>query len=392
LERFFPLTPNLKRRMKPGAGDPNPKGKSERELRRGREFDQTNTIQSQLPQAEAPHSRRYAAQGADLTAKGIVDARAAPVTLEAAVDHMVCGNAAAVLEQLPSDWCACAITSPPYWNTVDYGVAGQIGLGSYEDYLNQLDRVWAEVARVLLPNGKLCLNVPLLPLAKDVSEAAFGPTHTRMLVDLYADLKQRIEGKTPLRLFSLYVWEKQTTEKMFGSYPFPPNLYERNYIEFIAVFVKPGAPRVLPAEVKERSRLTQEQWMDLTQQIWWMYPENVPRLEGHPAPFPEALPNRLISMYTFRAAPEAGFPGDIVLDPLAGSGTTCIAAKRLERRFVGIDLNPDFCAFANERLAMTRADPRVMSGRRPENRPKNQMALGIKAPIDPRPTERWNRR
>ena len=70
------------------------------------------------------------------------------------------------------------------------------------------------------------------------------------------------------------------TEKMFGSYPFPPNLYERNYVEFIAVFVKPGAARKVPPKVKEASRLTQAEWMDLTRQIWWMYPDNVPRLAG----------------------------------------------------------------------------------------------------------------
>ncbi|MCZ7584900.1 MAG: site-specific DNA-methyltransferase [Deltaproteobacteria bacterium] len=105
---------------------------------------------------------------------------------------------------------------------------------------------------------------------------------------------------------------------MFGSYPHPPNLYERNYIEFIAVFVKPGKPRTLPKRVKEASKITSDEWMDLTRQIWWMYPENVPRLEGHPAPFPEALPNRLIAMYSFAAVPEEGFAGDIILDPLAG--------------------------------------------------------------------------
>jgi DNA modification methylase len=295
----------------------------------------------------------------------MADARGNPARLDDAVNRILCGDAGTVLRGLPDAWCACAITSPPYWNTVDYGVPDQIGAGSYARYLDQLDAVWAEVARVLLPNGKFCLNVPLLPIAKAVSEAVFGPSHTRVLIDLYSDIKQRIEAKTALRLFSLYVWEKQTTEKMFGSYPFPPNLYERNYIEFVAVFVKPGAPRVLPAAVKAGSRLTQDEWMDLTQQIWWMYPENIPRLEGHPAPFPEALPNRLIAMYTFRAMPEAGFPGDIVLDPLAGSGTTCVAAKRMERRFVGIDLNRDFCAVAEARLAATEPDPRVMSGRRP---------------------------
>ena len=337
-------------------------------LRRDRTFSAESPIQSQLPSTHLPHSRRYVGQVSDLPAARVLTASDSGLTLETAVDRLICGNAATVLRQLPADWCPCAITSPPYWHTVDYGVPEQIGLASYEQYLDELDAVWEQVARVLLPNGKFCLNVPILPLSKDVSGAAFGPSHTRRLLDLYSDIKQRIEHKTPLRLFSLYIWEKQTTEKMFGSYPFPPNLYERNYIEFIAVFVKPGAPRVLPPKVKGASRLSQEEWMDLTQQIWWMYPENIPRLDGHPAPFPEALPNRLIAMYTFGHAPEHGFAGDIVLDPFVGSGTTAVAARRLGRRFVGIDLNNDFCTFAQHRVAATQIAPRIMSARRPSER------------------------
>ena len=99
-----------------------------------------------------------------------------------------------------------------------------------------------------------------------------------------------------------------------------------------------------------------------------MYPENVPRLAGHPAPFPEALPNRLIAMYTFRGVPDDAFPGDLVLDPLCGSGTTCVAARRLGRRFVGIDLNPEFCTAAERRVATTPVAPVVMSGKRPDER------------------------
>jgi DNA modification methylase len=258
---------------------------------------------------------------------------------------------------------------------VDYGAEGQIGTSGYTNYLDALDQVWMEIDRVLIPNGKFCLNVPLLPLTKQVSGPEFGPTHTRVLLDLYSDMKRRVEEKTSLRLYSLYVWEKQTTEKMFGSYPFPPNLYERNYIEFIAVFVKPGSPRILPAAAKANSRISQEDWMDLTSQIWWMYPDNVPRIEGHPAPFPEALPNRLIAMYTFGASEAANFPGDIVLDPFVGSGTTCVAARRLGRRFIGIDLNLEFCTFAYNRIISTPIAPRVMSGKRPKDRPSDQLSL-----------------
>ena len=346
-------------------------------LRRHRQFATDTPIQSKLPNAEVAHSRRYVSHAKKSKVHGVVYETPTEMSLDNVTDRIVCGDALAVLRQLPADWCACAVTSPPYWHTVDYDVPGQIGLGSYEMYLDDLDLIWAEVARVLLPNGKFCLNVPLLPLAKDVSNAAFGHSHTRVLVDLYSDMKKRIKQKTSLKLFSLYIWEKQTTEKMFGSYPYPPNLYERNYIEFIAVFVKPGTPRVLPAEVKEASKLTQDEWMDLTQQIWWMYPENIARLEGHPAPFPEALPNRLIAMNTFRTVPAIDFPGDIVLDPFAGSGTTCVAARRLERRFIGIDLNPDFCAYATQRVAVTPVNPQVMNGRRPEQRQRAQLSLGF---------------
>lgn len=346
-------------------------------LRRQRKTREGADIISRRPDADAPHSRRFTAPFENTAAPGFLDARdkARPLAIEDVADRIVCGDAVDVLKRLPEAWCSCAITSPPYWNTVDYGIAGQIGQGSYERYLGDLDGVWSEVARCLLPNGKFCLNVPLMPLTKAVSRPVFGDTHTRVLLDLYSDMKARIERKTPLRLYSLYVWEKQTTEKMFGSYPHPPNLYERNYIEFIAVFVKPGPPRKLSGAVKAGSRLIQEEWMDLTRQIWWMYPDNIPRLEGHPAPFPEALPNRLIAMYTFRAVPAEGFLGDLVLDPLCGSGTTCVAARRMERRYVGIDLNPAFCAYASQRLKTVTVAPHIMSGKRPSERKSPQAEL-----------------
>ncbi|HAH07576.1 MAG TPA: hypothetical protein DCM05_13830 [Elusimicrobia bacterium] len=347
-------------------------------LRRDRVFKAGSSIVSRLPDAQDPSSRRVRVGALAAAPSGFVDARdPKKLRLKDAVDRIVCGDAASVLKRLPREWCACAVTSPPYWNTVDYGISGQIGQGSYQAYLKQLSSVWKGVERCLLPNGKFCLNVPLLPLTKAVSEPAFGKTHTRVLLDQYSDIKAWVEKTTRLRLYSLYVWEKQTTEKMFGSYPYPPNLYERNTIEFIAVFVKPGEPRKIPLKVKEASRLGQAEWLDLTRQVWWMYPENVRRQEGHPAPFPEALPNRLINMYTFRAAASEGFEGDVVLDPLCGSGMTCVAARRLGRRFVGIDLNPEFCAYAAQRARMTPVSPSVMSAARPSERKTSQGELAL---------------
>ena len=189
------------------------RGPVTRKLRRQRRFAEGAEIRSQIPTSAAPQSRRYAGNGSMLMARPD-PASISDITPDSVIDRIVCGDARGVLRQLPEAWCACAVTSPPYWHTVDYGAAGQIGLSSYTQYLDDLDTVWAEVARVLLPNGKLCLNVPILPLTKDVSAAAFGPSHTRVLLDLYSDIKQRIEANTPLRLYSLYIWEKQTTEKM----------------------------------------------------------------------------------------------------------------------------------------------------------------------------------
>jgi len=307
----------------------------------------------------------------------IVDARsdAEPLSLDLVVNKIVCGDAVSTLARLPDGFATCAVTSPPYWNLVDYGVEGQIGAESYDKYRADLTKVWKEVSRCLAPNGKFALNVPLMPITKEVSKKHFGASHTRYLLDLYADLRQDILCSTDMIAYSLYIWEKQTTEKMFGSYPYPPNLYERNYIEFIAVFVKPGAPPKVPSKVKETARLGQKEWLELTKQIWWMYPENVGRKEGHPSPYPEALPNRLIAMYTFPEVDEASYPGDIVLDPFNGWGTTCVAAKRMGRRFVGIDLSPDFCHHAAVRLASTSRSPKILKATRPSKYDPRQRIL-----------------
>ena len=102
---------------------------------------------------------------------------------------------------------------------------------------------------------------------------------------------------------------------MFGSYPFPPNIYEDNTIEFINVYVKDGPPPQIPKVAKEPSRLTQQEWLNLSMQIWPMYPEDVKRTGGHPAPFPTVLPQRLIL-----STPSPPIPG---LGSKATSSLTC---------------------------------------------------------------------
>lgn len=264
-------------------------------------------------------------------------------------NRILAGDAATVLRTLPPESVHLVATSPPYWNLVDYGLPGQLGQSSYEQFLRDLLAVWRECYRVLVPNGKLCLDTPILPVPKKVMKTG----HTRHLKNLNNDIEASLlsDRESHFERYSLFVWQKQTTVKMFGSYPFPPNIYEDNTIEFINVLVKPGAPRKLPQAVKEASKLTQKEWLNLTMQVWPIYPHDVARKAGHPAPYPVVLPERLIRMYTFAAVPKAGFPGDVVLDPFNGSGTTCVAAQAAGRRYIGIDLGEEYCRMAEERLA-----------------------------------------
>ena len=270
------------------------------------------------------------------------------------VDRIVCADARDTLRELPDECVALAVTSPPYWNVVDYGVEGQIGQTSYEAYLDELMEVWRETQRVLIPNGKLAIVTPVMPIPK----SQIGDQHTRHLKNIAFDIEASILRRLPgLHRFSLFVWKKQTTTKMFGSYPYPPNIYEDNTIEFINVYVKDGPPPPVLKEAKGPSELTQAEWRNLSMQIWPMYPEDVKRTGGHPAPFPTVLPQRLALMYSFAKAPAAGFDGDLVLDMFNGTGATTLAAKATGRHWLGIDLNPDFCKHAESRLHPTRVNP-----------------------------------
>mgnify|MGYP000438520887 CR=1 FL=1 len=275
-----------------------------------------------------------------------------------AVDTVIVGDAARTLRDLPDNCVAACITSPPYWDVVDYGgIEGQIGPGAYEDYLEAMLEVWTQVERVLVPNGKLAIVTPIMPIAK----SQIADQHTRHYKNIGSDIEHSILSRIPtLRRFSFFVWQKQTSKKMFGSYPFPPNIFEDNTIEFINVFVKDGPPPALrDSDAKEPSRLSQDEWRNLSMQVWPMYPADVKRAM-HPAPFPVVLPQRLIKMYTFGESKEHGFAGDIVLDPFAGSGSTLVAATSLGRRYIGIDLNAEYCAIARQRADNERVDPNLI--------------------------------
>jgi DNA modification methylase len=258
---------------------------------------------------------------------------------------LVVGDAARVLSTVAKNSVDLVVTSPPYWTAIEYETASPSSTGSYRDYIASLLDVWIQCFRVLRPNGKLAINAPIMPIPKSI----IGSQHTRHLKNINNDIEASILRDTRFLRYSLFVWQKQTSKLIFGSYPSPGNILECNTIEFISVYVKPGKPSRRPESVKEANALSREEWIDLTQQVWFMYPEDVKRGAGHPAPFPEKLPARLIRLYTFGAC--EGFEGDTILDPFCGGGTTCIAAKKMGRRFFGIDISEKYISIARRRLA-----------------------------------------
>ena len=248
------------------------------------------------------------------------------------------------------------ITSPPYFNIKDYAKNGYQdtvhsqadsqdlgGIDDYNVYIEGLLRVWQECARVLKPNGKLCVNVPLMPMLKKDLDTHYN----RHIFDLQSSIQHSILSHTGLFLLDMYIWNRVNSSKklMFGSYPYPRNFYAQNTTEFITVYVKEGKPRNnIPKEIKEASKLTQEEWVSFTKQIWDLPAPNKSdsAFGKHSAIMPEAIPYRLIKLFSF--------VGDIVLDPFAGSGTTLKVAKELKRNFVGYEIYPHYKGIIEEKL------------------------------------------
>lgn len=134
---------------------------------------------------------------------------------------------------------------------------------------------------------------------------------------------------------------------MFGSYPLPTNFYVQNTIEFITIYVKDGKPnKERSALIKDRSILSQKEWVEYTKQIWNIAIVNRGDLAygKHSAIMPEEIVKRLIRLYSFE--------NDVVLDPFAGSGTTLKVAKELNRNYIGYELYSEYIKLINEKLGL----------------------------------------
>ena len=231
-----------------------------------------------------------------------------------------------------------AVTSPPYWQIKDYGAPGQIGFhDTYEEYIANLNRVWSEVYRVLSPGCRFCVNVgDQFARAVDYGRYKVIPIRTEIIN--YCE-------SIGMDYMGAIIWQKVTTcnttggAVIMGSFPYPRNGIIKIDYEFILIFKKLGNPPKVDPDIKEQSRLTPEEWNEFFYGHWNF---SGVRQDKHLAMFPEELPRRLIKMFSF--------VGDTVLDPFLGSGTTSLAARKLNRHSVGYEINPEFAGIILDKV------------------------------------------
>jgi len=231
------------------------------------------------------------------------------------------------MQDLPDCSVHLVVTSPPYNAQKEYD--SDLTL---EEYLAMLDSVWQEVHRVLVPGGRACINVA------NLGRKPYIPLHS-LIIDQMLAAGFLMRGEI--------IWDKAASASpstAWGSWLSASNPVLRDVHEYILVFCKDTFKR--PKGNRE-STIEKDDFLAWTKSVW-QFPAVQARHIGHPAPFPIELPHRCIQLFTYM--------GEVVLDPFAGSGTTCLAAKQDNRLFVGYEIDPDYCALAEQRLADSSAE------------------------------------
>lgn len=256
------------------------------------------------------------------------------------VDALFHGDAREMSEeQVTDNSVALVVTSPPYFAGKEYEIdlaAGHVP-ASYVEYLSMLAEVFSRCVDKLEPGGRIAINV-----------ANLGRKPYR---SLSADVINILQDDLGLLMRGEIIWQKARGAGgscAWGSYKSPQNPVLRDVTERVVIASKGRFDRAIKRSARadlglpSAATIDTEEFLEATIDIWEIPSESARKI-GHPAPYPVALPRRLIELYTYE--------GDLVLDPFIGSGTTAIASIETNRRYVGFDTDDEYLDIARARIA-----------------------------------------
>ena len=240
-------------------------------------------------------------------------------------NQIICGDSQTVLQRLPNNCVDLIFTSPPY----NFGLEYESSADDYnwDAYFKKLFYILDECIRVLKYGGRLIINVQ--PLFSD-----YIPSHH--LISKHC-IKRKLIWKGEV------LWEKNNYNCKYtawGSWKSPSNPYLKYTWEFIEIFCKGEMKKT---GEKENIDISADEFKEWVVAKWSVSPERKMKKYDHPAMFPEALAERILKLFSYQ--------NDIILDPFNGAGTTTAVAKRLNRRFLGIDISELYCKTARGRLS-----------------------------------------
>jgi DNA modification methylase len=247
------------------------------------------------------------------------------------------------MAEITSESVHLVVTSPPYWTLKEYRQSGgQMGhIADYEEFLDELDKVWSHCLRVLVPGGRVICVVGDVCLSRRENNGR----HT--VVPLHASIQDHCR-KLGFDNLATIIWHKisnaahevENGSAPFLGKPYEPNAVIKNDIEFVLMERKPGGYRAPSVATRVLSVISAENHRCWFQQIWSGLTGASTR--DHPAPYPIELAERLIRMFSF--------VGDTVLDPFLGTGTTTIAAAKTGRNSVGFEIDAHYFEMAHKRI------------------------------------------
>ncbi len=247
------------------------------------------------------------------------------------------------LDQIEAGSIHLIVTSPPYWTLKKYPAAkDQLGdIEDYEQFLVSLDRVWRECERVLVPGGRICCVVGDVCMSRKKNGKHY-------VVPLHADIQVRsralgLDCLTPIfwHKISNGLQEASGNGARYYGKPYQPGGVIKNDVEYILFFRKGAGYRSPSAEQQALSMLTKAEVRSWFKSAWTDI-KGASTRNGHPAPYPTEVAERLIRMFSFA--------GDTVLDPFVGTDSTLIAAMHMGRNSIGIEIEPAYLELAKYRL------------------------------------------